>query len=195
MNPIKVDFKPSTFPKMLAELSHSNQFLKVFSLCTLALSITLAMATTLAFSRKPVVIALTPKGSVFQRAEMPNPDLEVRAAVQAYIEKRYNWDKDTVDKNLELAKIFVAQSQLQNFSQGVANVRKFSKERAVSQRAYAFNVAVDHKRSLVLVTGDRITEIQGVKAAGALNLTLGFQGGPRIPDNPWGVYITKEVEN
>lgn len=194
MNPIKVTLKPSAFPKLLADLSHSNQFLKVFAAGGLALSVLLATLTVLAFSRKPVVIALAPHGAVLKGAEMPNPEAEIREAIQSYIERRYNWDKDSVDKHLDSAKVFVASSLISNFQQGVANVRKFSKERAVSQRAYATAIAVDLKRSVATISGDRITEIQGVRAAGALNLELSFQSGPRSQENPWGIYIAKETE-
>lgn len=194
MNPIKVTFKPSAFPKLLADLSHSNQFLKVFAVGSLAVSVLLATLTVMAFSRKPVVIALTSQGAILRKTEIPDPEAEVREAIQSYIERRYNWDKGTVDKNLDSAKVFVAKSLISNFQQGVANVRKFSKERTVSQRAYPNSITVDLKRGVATISGDRITEIQGVRAAGAFNLELTFQGGSRSAENPWGVYIVRESE-
>lgn len=194
MNAIKMKFKAGAFPKMLADLSHSNQFLKMFAIGSLALSLMLVTLVFFAFARKPIVIAVTEQAEVLRQLELPNPEKEVRQAVLAYIERRYNWTSQTVDKQLDGAKIFVASSAMQNFIQGTSNVRKFSRDKVVTQRAYASNLGVDLKRGAVQVSGDRITEIQGMRAAGPLNLELGFQSGPRTSENPWGVYIVKETE-
>lgn len=194
MNTIKVSFKPSTLPKVLADLSHSNQFLKIFALASLVLSVGLLVLVLFAFSKGPVVIALSSGASVLQKAAMPLPETEVREAVRHYVERRYNWDKDSIDRNLDSAKALVSSQFVQNFVQGVSNVRKFSKEKGVSQRAYATSISVDIKRGVVSISGDRITEIQGIRAAGPLNIDLTYQGGPRTEDNPWGVYIVKETE-
>ncbi len=194
MNALKIKFKAGAFPKMLADLSHSNQFLKMFAIGGLALSLVLSILVFVAFARKPVVIAMTTSAEVLSYVDLPNPESEVRQAIRAYIERRYNWTSQSVDQQLEKARTFVASSAMQNFLQGTANVKRFSKEKVVTQRAYASNFAVDLKRGTVLVTGDRITEIQGMRAAGALNLELGFQSGPRTAENPWGIYIIKETE-
>ncbi len=34
----------------------------------------------------------------------------------------------------------------------------------------------------------------GIRAAGGLNLKLHFESGLHTEKNPWGVYITREVE-
>lgn len=194
MNAIKLKFKAGAFPKMLADLSHSNQFLKMFAAGSLALSLLLVTLVFLAFARKPIVIAVTEQAEVLRQLDMPSPEREIRQAILAYIDRRYNWTSQTVDKQLESAKTFVHSSAMQNFVQGTANVKRFSKDKVVTQRAYASNLAIDLKRSAVLVTGDRITEIQGMRAAGPLNIELGFQNGPRSAENPWGIYIVREVE-
>ncbi|MBX3022788.1 MAG: hypothetical protein KF799_14030 [Bdellovibrionales bacterium] len=194
MNAIKVKFKAGAFPKMLADLSHSNQFLKMFAIGGLALSLVLSILVFVAFARKPVVIAMTTSAEVLSYVDLPNPESEVRQAIRAYIERRYNWTSQSVDQQLEKSRTFVGAAAMKNFLQGTANVKRFSKEKVVTQRAYASNYTVDLKRGSVLVTGDRITEIQGMRAAGALNLELGFQSGPRTAENPWGIYIVKETE-
>jgi hypothetical protein len=194
MNAIKVKLKAGAFPKMLADLSHSNQFLKIFAVGSLALSLMLSILIFVAFARKPIVVVMTESAEILRHVDVPNPEAEIRQAIQAYVERRYNWTSQTVDQQLEKARIFVASSAMQNFAQGTSNVKRFSKEKGVSQRAYASNLAVDLKRGTVQVSGDRFTEIQGMRAAGALNLELGFQSGPRTLENPWGVYILKETE-
>lgn len=194
MNAIKIKINAPAFPKLLADLSHSNQYLKVFAIGSLALSLVLSILLFVAFARKPIVIAMTENAQVLKHAELPNPETEIRQAIQGYLEARYNWTSQTIDHQLEKAQTFVASSVMKNFVQGVANVKRFSKEKVVTQRAYASNLGVDLKRGVVLVTGDRITEIQGMRAAGPLNLELSFQSGPRTTENPWGVYIVKETE-
>ena len=194
MNAIKVKFKAGAFPKMLADLSHSNQFLKMFAVGSLALSLVLSALIFVAFARKPIVIAMTESAEILRQVELPKPESEVRQAILAYVERRYNWTSQTVDQQIEKAQTFIASANMQSFLQGTSNVKRFSKEKVVTQRAYASNVAVDLKRGVALVTGDRITEIQGMRAAGALNLELSFQSGARTSANPWGVYVVKESE-
>lgn len=194
MEAFKVKFNHQAFPKMLADLSHSNQFLKIFALASLAISIGLLVLVSIAFSKGPMVIAFASDARVLQSSALPDPNVEVSAAVRAYVERRYNWDQTNVDRQLDSAKAFIAPAYVQNFVQGVANVRKFSKEKLVAQRAYAAGLSVDLKRGVVSVSGDRISEIQGIRAAGSLNIDLNFQSGPRTQENPWGVYIVKETE-
>lgn len=74
------------------------------------------------------------------------------------------------------------------------NVVRFSSERMVSQRVYPGEIQVDLKKGLATISGDRITSIQGLKAAGDLKLELSYESGPRTTLNPWGVYISKERE-
>lgn len=194
MEAFKVKFNHQAFPKMLADLSHSNQFLKIFALASLAISLGLLILVSIALSRGPMVIAFASDARVLQSSALPDPNAEVAAAVRAYVERRYNWDQSTVDRQLDSAKAFIAPAYVQNFVQGVSNVRKFSKEKFVAQRAHASSLSVDLKRGVVSVSGDRISEIQGIRAAGALNIDLNFQSGPRTQENPWGVYIVKETE-
>lgn len=194
MNAIKVKLEAGAFPKMLADLSHSNQFLKVFAVGSLALSLLLSVLVFIAFARKPIVIAMTESAEILRQVESPKPESEIRQAILAYVERRYNWTSQTVEQQLEKAQLFIASGNIQSFLQGTSNVRRFSKEKVVTQRAYASNVDVDLKRGVALVSGDRITEIQGLRAAGALSLELGFQSGPRTLSNPWGIYILKELE-
>lgn len=194
MNSLKVRLKPYAFPKMLAELSHSNQFLKVFAIGSLLVSLGLLTLVFAVLMREPIVIALSPDAYVLSKGELPNPESEIRAAISAYIERRYNWDKENIDQKLDSAKALVASDSERNFVQGLLNVKRFSKEKGVSQRAYPSAITVDLKKETVRVAGDRITEIQGVRAAGPFTVEFTYQGGPRSAENPWGVFITRETE-
>lgn len=184
----------SKLPKMLGELTHSNQFLKMFSLAVLCVAVLTLVTLALLVSRPPVILTLTPDAGLFSKGDLPKAEDQVRAAVHRYLEKRYNWDPENVDGRLNEAQAFILPQSLKAFRQALADVARFSKEKQVSQRTYANKVQVDLAQKTVLVTGDRVSAIQGLKAAGNLNLLLYFDAGPRTTENPWGLYITKEKE-
>lgn len=181
-------------PKALAELSHSNQFLKIstfslFALCGLLVLVLFYQAT-----KAPVVLPIAPDGSVYMNAPKPDPKIEIERAVREYLKHRYNWTPKTVAAQVEQSRAFIQPTTLKVFDSSMQNVVRFSTERIVTQRIYPVNVEVDLKRGVVVLTGDRITSIQGLKAAGDLKLELGFESGPRTEKNPWGVYVSREKE-
>lgn len=181
-------------PKALADLSHSNQFLKIstfslFALCGLLVLVLFYQAT-----KAPVVLPIAPDGSVYMNAPKPDPKIEIERAVREYLKHRYNWTPKTVAAQVEQSKPFIQSSTLKVFDSAMQNVVRFSTERIVTQRVYPVDVEVDMKKGIVMILGDRITIIQGLKAAGDLKLELGFESGNRTLQNPWGIYISKEKE-
>lgn len=181
-------------PKALAELSHSNQFLKIstfslFALCGLLVIIVFYQAT-----KVPVVLPIAPDGSVYMNSSKPDPKIEIERAVREYLKHRYNWTPKTVAAQVEQSRSFIQPSTLKVFDTAMQNVIRFSSERVVSQRVYPLEIEVDLKKSLAVISGDRITSIQGLRAAGDLKLELSFESGPRTTANPWGVFISKEKE-
>ena len=181
-------------PKALAELSHSNQFLKIstfslFTLCGLLVMVLFYQAT-----KAPVVLPLAPDGSVYMNAPKPDPKIEIERAVREYLRHRYNWTPKTVAAQVEKSRAFIQPATLKIFDSAMQNVVRFSTERIVTQRIYPVDVEVDMKKGIVMILGDRITSIQGLKAAGDLKLELGFESGPRTERNPWGIYFIKERE-
>lgn len=181
-------------PKALAELSHSNQFLKVSTFSLLALTGLMLMVLFYQVTKAPIVLSMTPDGSVYKDAPKPDPKIEVERAVREYLKLRYNWTPKTVAASVESARAFILPSTLKVYDSAMQNVVRFSLERIVTQRVYPADIEVDMKKGIVMILGDRITIIQGLKAAGDLKLELGFESGPRTQRNPWGLYITKEKE-
>jgi hypothetical protein len=181
-------------PKALAELSHSNQFLKVSTFSLLALTGLMSMVLFYQVMKAPIVLSMAPDGSVYKDAPKPDPKIEVERALREYLKHRYNWTPKTVASSLESARAFILPSTLKVYDSAMQNVVRFSSERLVAQRVYPAEVEVDLKKSLAVISGDRITTIQGLKAAGDLKLELSFDSGPRTPSNPWGIYISKERE-
>mgnify|MGYP000853991416 CR=1 FL=1 len=181
-------------PNALAELSHSNQFLKISTFSLFAICGLLVMVLFYQATKAPVVLSLAQDGSVYMDATKPDPKIEIERAVREYLKHRYNWTPKTVAAQVEQSKSFIQSSTLKVFDSAMQNVVRFSAERFVTQRIYPVDIEVDMKKGLVMILGDRITIIQGLKAAGDLKLELGFESGPRTEKNPWGIYIVREKE-
>ena len=193
MNP-SIKLTAAKLPKMLSDLSHSNQFLKVFSLSSLGV-LALALVIVLILSNKaPVVLALAPEGRRLESAALPKAEDEIRAAVERYLERRYKWEPENVKQRLLESEAFILPGNRRAFQSAAANVIRFSTEKLVSQRVYPERIDVSLEKKTALIFGDRVTVIQGLKAAGNLRLELSFESGPRTRENPWGIYITKERE-
>jgi hypothetical protein len=189
-----IQLKIKKLPNALAELTHSNQFMKMAALCSFGICFLLGALCFYLAAKPPVVFSFAPDASVYQNSEMPNAENEVTKAIEAYIEKRYNWNPKTIKNQLDEAGAFIEPSTKQNYSAAMENVLRFSVEKNVSQRAYPNKIKIDLKKKTAFIFGDRITEIQGLKAAGDLSLELAFGFGPRTGSNPWGIYVVKEKE-
>ncbi len=190
-----IHLKNTNVPKMIGELLHSNQFLKFFSLVSLGMAI-LSVVTVLVVSNKaPTVLTLASGGDAVERVEVfPKAEDQIEAAVKRYLSLRYVWNAKTVQDQINRAKAFVPKESLKAYQAATSLIVKFSTDKQVTQKVFPDPMTVDLAGRSVSITGDRLTEIQGLKAAGALKLTLFFEGGPRTPENPWGVYIVKEKE-
>jgi hypothetical protein len=189
-----IQLKNSKLPKMLGELTHSNQFLKFFALIALGAALILTVALMLATNKDPIVLTLTPSAGLLENAPMPNPESEIKSAIRTYLQNRYNWEPNNVQAKLKTTESFILPPSIKAFQTSTANIIHFSTEKKVSQRTYPDVMKVDLNQKTVSITGDRVTTIQGMKAAGNLKLELSFESGPRTKENPWGIYITKERE-
>ena len=192
--PKPINLKNARLPKMIGELMHSNQFLKVFSISSLLLVFMVLGALMVMATKDPLVITLGPDGKALERVTLPKPEEQVQEAVKRYIEKRYRWEPESVTKKLKESEVFIQPTSVKAFQAAMLNIVKFSKEKIVSQTVYPSKIDVDMNKKTALISGDRITTIQGLKAAGNLKLELTFENGPRTDENPWGLYIAKERE-
>jgi len=189
-----VNLKMPSLPKMISELAHSNQFLKVFSLSAIVLVLMVLGVILVMATKEPMVITLGPDGKAFERTVLPKAEDQIREGIKRYLEKRYQWEPENVIKKLKESEEFITPQALKAFQGAVSNVAKFSTEKIVSQKVYPEKIEVDLKKNTALITGERVTSIQGLKAAGNLKLELSFESGPRTQNNPWGLYISKERE-
>jgi hypothetical protein len=190
-----IHLKNSNLPKMIGDLLHSNQFLKLFSVVALATATLSMLAVLVGTNKAPMVLTLATDGNAIERVQvLPKVEDQVEAAVRRYLNLRYRWNSKTVQAQIDQAKAFVPKESFKAYDAATTQIVKFSTEKQVSQKVYSDPMAVDLANHSVSITGDRLTEIQGLRAVGALKLTLFFEGGPRTPENPWGIYIVKERE-
>ncbi len=190
---IKRKLSAPKFPRLLAETLHSNQFLKMFSIYALILSIITASAVTFLVTRDPLIITLDSQG---KQMEMVKPQVEnmIKETVRSYLYVRYNWSPQNVKMNLKNAEVFIHPSLLKSYQTSIGKVEKFGVEKTVSQTLYTDSITIDLNRKVAIVVGNRITAIQGLRAVGAFKLELSFESGSHTSSNPWGIYITQEKE-
>ena len=189
-----IHLKNTNIPKMLGSLIHKNELLKFFAAAAMLMSILVATVLTQTVSKPPIVIPLAGSGDIYGDGAMPKPEAEIKKAINAYLELRYKWEPKNVEEKLKNAENFIAPQRLKAYRTQIANVARFSKEKLVTQKIYPSDLTVDLDNHKVRIVGDRITSIQGLKAAGDLTLELEYQGGDRTKVNPWGIFITKEKE-
>lgn len=192
--PKPIGLKNSQYPKMIGQLLHSNQFLKVFSLSALTLLFMVLGVILVMATKEPMVITLGPDGKAIERITQPKAEDQIREGIKKYLEKRYQWEPENVVKKLKDSESFITAQSLKAFRGSVLNIAKFSTDRQVSQKVYPSTIEINIEKNTALITGDRVTAIQGLKAAGNLKLELTYESGPRTEMNPWGIYISKERE-
>ena len=186
--------RSAKFPKMMSNLMHSNQFLKMFSFYSLSLSIITLIGLTLSINKGPEVITISMDGNVIEKGE-PKLESFVENALRQYIDSRYKWEPENVIERLKSSEAFILPNTEKVFEEAVSKVARFSKEKLASQKVFVDEVKVDLKSKSALITGTRVTSIQNLPAAGELKLELSFESGPHTRKNPWGIYVTKEKED
>jgi hypothetical protein len=184
----------TSFPHVWGDLAFQNRWLRLGMMLSLTITaLSLCMSVAL-LRRKPQIVALDQCANIAELADAPPIDTEVDKAARKYAALRYTWAADTQTLHLNRAKSFVASQSQKSFDKTISDLQLFSKGKNIAQRVYPSSVHVDAKTNQVQLTGDRITEIQGLKAATILRVTLIYQTGPRTLENPWGIYVVKEEE-
>jgi hypothetical protein len=189
-----IQLKLKKLPEAMAALAHSNQFMKLSAFYAYGLSLLLIGALYVMASRPAEVLTLAPDASIYERIAEPSRETAIRQMAKEYLSLRYRWEPKTVAAQMMEAQSFILPNTRKAFESSTANVIRFAQEKLVAQRVYPEKMIVDLEKQTVLVQGDRVTSIQGLKAAGDLKLELSFEFGPRTAKNPWGIYVTKERE-
>lgn len=189
-----IKLETAKFPKAISSLVHSNQFLKIFSIFSSGLTALSLAVVLVALTRPPLILTLSPTAQTLDLGQPPKLEDEVKAAVLKYVELRYKWDPSNVKDHLKAAEAFISPNALTAYQGAANNVARFSQDKQVAQRVYPETVVPNLESRKIVVMGDRITAIQGIRATGVLKLELSFEIGQRSRLNPWGIYVTKELE-
>ena len=189
-----IKLEASKFPKAIADLVHSNQFLKMFAIISSGISALSLLAMFVMVYRAPVLITLSQSAEVMNQTVPPKVEDEVKAAVTRYLDQRYRWEPTNVSEHLKNAEVFVGSAAINAYEKAAMNVVKFSVDKQVTQKIFPEQVSINIEGKKAIVTGTRVTAIQGIRAAGDLKIELSLEYGPRTKQNPWGVFIVKENE-
>lgn len=184
----------SAFPIVWGDLAYQNHWMRKIALASLFVGALSMMGVLALLNRKPAFVFLDAQANVIRPGSQISAETEVEKMARRYLEVRYAWDANNQTEQLLRAKSFIASQSLKAFEKTASDLVSFSKGKNVSQRIYLTKILVNSKESRVETTADRITEIQGLKAATLLRVSLYFQNGPRTAENPWGLYVIKEEE-
>lgn len=84
----KIKLEASRLPKALSDLIHSNQFLKLFSIFSVGVSVLSLILNIVMMNRAPLVLTLATDAKQIEQKDLPKPDDEIRTAVKRYLELR-----------------------------------------------------------------------------------------------------------
>lgn len=188
---IKLEIKK--YPKLIEAFALENFNLKTMLGVLLLLLLLNTFVTIYLLKKGPEVIALESSGHV-AKVDTKITDLQIQEAIKEYISFRFSWSKETVGVQLKKAEFFIEPSLVTAFKKSMLEVSKYVQEKKVNQRVYPKAVEIDIKNKSAVITLDRITEFENLKAATEMKLVLGFSVDNRTPVNPWGIYINKETE-
>ena len=97
----KIKLEAAKLPKALSDLIHSNQFLKLFSIFSVAVSALSLILNLTMMNRAPVILTLAADAKQLEQRDIPKPEDEIKAAIKRYIELRYKWEPNSVKDKLK----------------------------------------------------------------------------------------------
>lgn len=181
------------YPKLVEEFAKENFNLKVLSASLILIVILVLTMLLFLVKSGPRVIALSENGHI-AKVETKITDLQIESAIREYLSYRYNWTEQTISDQMQKAQFFVFPSMASSFQTAMLELKKFVKEKKVTQRVYPKKIQINLKDKKVNILADRITEFDSLKAATELKLIIEFSIADRSVVNPWGVFITRETE-
>jgi hypothetical protein len=184
-----------SYPQMIQNFARENFNLKILSGACLALLFVSLATVAYLVKRGPMVIAMSESGKVTQ-IETKVTDFQIKEAIRVYLNHRYGWDDKNIGSSLRLSEFFVEPSLVGSFRKSMSDTIKYVHDKKVSQRVYPRedSIKVDLKEKSVTLVADRFTEFDNLKAATEMKLKLWFEKGDQTIQNPWGVYVVKELE-
>lgn len=193
---IKQKLSSASYTQLVRSFAKENFNLKILSGACLALLFLSLIVVAFLLKQGPTVVALDGSGEV-STVETKVTDVQIKAAVKQYVQRRYSWSYKNIEDRLRKAELFVEPTLMLSFRKSMIETIKYVQEKKVTQRMYPRDeeTEIDLKNKTVTLVMDRITEFDSLKAATETNLKVWFNTGDRNFINPWGVYVTKEQES
>lgn len=189
----KISLQLSTYPKAMREFAQENLNLKFLCGALISILFILLILVLYLVKKGPLIIALDGQGEI-AKVESKVTDLQIQSAIKEYIGYRYSWNEKNVSESLGRAKNFIQPTLHSAFDKSMIEVQKFVREKKITQRVYPKEIKIDLKDRKITVQSDRITQFDSLKAATEMKLVFQFVIENRTVINPWGVYVTKEME-
>lgn len=193
---IKQKLSSASYTQLVRSFAKENFNLKILSGACLALLFLALIVVAFLLKQGPTVVALDATGEVAD-VETKITDVQIKAAVKQYVQRRYSWSYKNIEDRLRKAELFVDPNLASSFRKSMVETIKYVQEKKVTQRMYPRDdeTEIDLKNKTVSLVMDRITEFDSLKAATETKLKVWFDTGDRNFVNPWGVYVTKEQES
>ena len=172
-----------------------NRILKILLVFVLALLAVETIALAVLALRKPTLIAVTSTESKFLAVTPPNQELleaELRRAVTGYLTAHYNWDPSSIEASFQAASKYVDPSFVKTFLNANQEHIRLAKEKSLSQKFFVSSMNIDLEKRRVVVEGERIIMVEGLRAANSVSIEIKFEFGKRTIKNPEGVFIVGE---
>ncbi len=184
-----------TWFEVWGDESAQNQILKGLTALLVVLVAIQSIALVILSLRKPILIAVSSSETKVLAAQLPNAELleqEVRRVVTSYIKARHNWEWSQIESHLKDAAKYVDSDFEKAFRKATSEQIKIAKDKRISQVFYPSEISLNLDSKTAKVTGDRILNIDGLRAANPLTLEIGFRLNSRSVTNAEGVYVTSE---
>lgn len=172
-----------------------NKILKYLLTVFVGITLIQTLALVVLGLRKPPVIAVSAKESrvltIIPLTEELKK-LEVERVVRSYMSEHYNWDWTKVQDSFSRAAKWVHPDFVKRFIAANENQIRLVREKKISQTFYPSEQKKIPEANRVRVSGDRILNVDGLRAVSPMILEIEYDVGPRTEMNPEGIYITGE---
>ena len=172
-----------------------NEILKGLLLFTLILLALQTIGLVILALRSPFVVAVSSSAS---QVLIPDPTAssllegEVKRVATQYAKFRHGWDFQKIESQIKQAAKLVHPDFEKQFNKANEEQIRIAREKKVSQKFYAEITELNMDTKIIRLSGDRILNVEGLRATNPMSLELTFAMGPRTVANPEGVYITSE---
>jgi hypothetical protein len=112
---MELKLKGISLPKMLSDLTYKYHVLVVITVGSMIVSAFSAIGMIAMSAKAPTVLALSSRGDIFDRSDLPKPEDEIKQAISHYVNYRYKWNAKTVVENIKKAESFIDTKSLAAF--------------------------------------------------------------------------------